>query len=1232
MKKAFLAKAGRERRFREIPAGGQGRILRGGARQHKLPEQTPVDRRRLSLDIPCMFSLRKPTRDDARKFCASQASAPFTYAAVGATADVPPPGFDVDRLRVPIGAGPEAFERAKQALLAWRQFDLGWVEAVLADAPLIAGQVVAVAGRACGAWTLNAARIVYVVDEPQRFGFAYGTLPRHVECGEERFLVEYDAEGRVWYEVAAFSRPRHLAARLAYPFLRRWQARFRRESAEVLRRVVAAAHSAGESNGCERRSVAPTFRFASIALFVLAMVGAAAAFVLPRTGARPIGGEALRRYAPLEDGDGRRATVHDSAGRATSVQSTNVRLLHPAAALASELRTAQRAALARLLLRPGETQLDDGETSERLAAEGELFEVRTREVDASGKFAESAAFLVRTATGLFLVGSRSDGSDDDLSYHPPLKLLDAHCDVGRSWSQTGEQRLGESTVAYRWEARIEAAEFDADEPRRDGDFRAVRNRLQLLRRDRTIYDVTIVERYAADRGIVAWTKFDDDGKLLERGVAGLDTDELPASSASSAAEPTPAAFDSWSLTPFAAAMPAGPNVVGNVAPSWIPTDPPLIVVVDADGDLTARSAADGTAPIAWRFHPRGTIVSPPTFDPRRNRLYFGTTAKRVYCLDAHGLFRWSYDAGDAVVAQPRAAGDFVFFGCEDRHVYILDATTGSLRRRHRCGGPIASSFAVARDTAAVGSDDGCAYAFDPATGDLHWTESCDGPIETPLEAAGSMLLATTYEGAVVALDSATGRRLWAVDGGERFESGCVARDELAFAVDGGCLSVIETATGRRRLRTADLGYVGPPAIVGEALFVARRDGAIQRLDREGKPSQTWTCAASSFGGATPEFRRGPIVGGGALWIVDARSNLWRLGPRTHEPTPLRLRWTKRFTDAPFAKSYLNVTPVRYGRKAVVLDAERNIYLADPAAGEVRTVGKFGGAGTVSVEPVVAGDTLIASAADTLYAVRLSDGLPLWTFAGQGVPFHPAAVAGDLVFWMVQHSEPPADGSSGTLYALRAETGALAWKKPLGAHVAPGGIAVDGRRLYLSAPSAAYDCATGRELWRMQGSEAALGGGTLDFSQETFFVGLVDAQGQGLLRALRTDDGRTLRDVRLGRDVLHPFERPWISGTTLIVPLWSGEIVAFAEDGAELWRHRPTPPRLGGITVADEKVWLMRRNSEVAALDAATGRIVARHAINVNLTAVDGFAPRPLVADGYVAAPLTLNLFTFELLR
>jgi uncharacterized protein (UPF0548 family) len=62
-------------------------------------------------------------------------------------------------------------------------------------------------------------RVVYVVDEPDRRGFAYGTLPGHAESGEELFLVRYDpATEDVFAEVTAFSRHATWWSRLASPF------------------------------------------------------------------------------------------------------------------------------------------------------------------------------------------------------------------------------------------------------------------------------------------------------------------------------------------------------------------------------------------------------------------------------------------------------------------------------------------------------------------------------------------------------------------------------------------------------------------------------------------------------------------------------------------------------------------------------------------------------------------------------------------------------------------------------------------------------------------------------------------------------------------------------------------------------------------------------------------------------------------------------------------------------
>jgi uncharacterized protein (UPF0548 family) len=189
-----------------------------------------------------MVSIRRPSPETLRTFLASQSKFGFTYSAVGATATVPPAGYDVDHTRIKLGEGEAVFARAKAALLRWDHFRLGWVEAWSPNATIDKGDLVAVLARHVGLWWLNACRIVYLVDDEEplrRFGFAYGTLPSHAEMGEERFLVEWDrATGEVWYDILAFSRPHYLMTRLGYPFVRQVQHRFAKGSSSAMLKTV----------------------------------------------------------------------------------------------------------------------------------------------------------------------------------------------------------------------------------------------------------------------------------------------------------------------------------------------------------------------------------------------------------------------------------------------------------------------------------------------------------------------------------------------------------------------------------------------------------------------------------------------------------------------------------------------------------------------------------------------------------------------------------------------------------------------------------------------------------------------------------------------------------------------------------------------------------------------------------------------------------------------------------
>lgn len=200
-----------------------------------------------------MILLTKPNPASIRRFLNDQQTAAFSYSEVGATNRVPPAGYAINHTRKPLGKGQAVFEAACNALRAWQQLQLGWVDCWPHDAPIVAGTHVAVLGRACGLWWMNACRVVYTIDECQpspRFGYAHGTLPNHLATGEERFLVEMTADEKVWIDILAFSRPNTALARLGYPLMRRAQRKFGLQSAGRIQAAVASTiYPAGPLTG-----------------------------------------------------------------------------------------------------------------------------------------------------------------------------------------------------------------------------------------------------------------------------------------------------------------------------------------------------------------------------------------------------------------------------------------------------------------------------------------------------------------------------------------------------------------------------------------------------------------------------------------------------------------------------------------------------------------------------------------------------------------------------------------------------------------------------------------------------------------------------------------------------------------------------------------------------------------------------------------------------------------------
>ena len=201
-------------------------------------------------------TLRRPHTPDLDRRLARLADLPVSYWERGVTQWTrPAPGYVRAEDSTVLGTGDEVWQRACTAIGSWGMYpDESWVKLYRDGSPRL-GQNVMVQFRLAGLWWTSPCRIVYLVDEPDRRGFAYGTLPGHVERGEELFAVERDpVSGLVTYRILMIARAVHPLARLFPWVVRLMQERFRKTSLATMRAYVARGGTGGAAEPTTDRS------------------------------------------------------------------------------------------------------------------------------------------------------------------------------------------------------------------------------------------------------------------------------------------------------------------------------------------------------------------------------------------------------------------------------------------------------------------------------------------------------------------------------------------------------------------------------------------------------------------------------------------------------------------------------------------------------------------------------------------------------------------------------------------------------------------------------------------------------------------------------------------------------------------------------------------------------------------------------------------------------------------
>jgi uncharacterized protein (UPF0548 family) len=173
-----------------------------------------------------MWSIARPSAPKLDALLAKVAALPLSYPEVGMTREPqPPPGYGREHQHVELSID---FAAARAAVIAFATHQLPYLFLHPSNVSAVFGANVLVVARVGPLWTTNPCRIVYVDDTPDRFTYAYGTLPGHSEHGEETFTVERTKTG-VIAETVAYARPQDWLARIGAPVAHRFQARVKRD-------------------------------------------------------------------------------------------------------------------------------------------------------------------------------------------------------------------------------------------------------------------------------------------------------------------------------------------------------------------------------------------------------------------------------------------------------------------------------------------------------------------------------------------------------------------------------------------------------------------------------------------------------------------------------------------------------------------------------------------------------------------------------------------------------------------------------------------------------------------------------------------------------------------------------------------------------------------------------------------------------------------------------------------
>lgn len=362
------------------------------------------------------------------------------------------------------------------------------------------------------------------------------------------------------------------------------------------------------------------------------------------------------------------------------------------------------------------------------------------------------------------------------------------------------------------------------------------------------------------------------------------------------------------------------------------------------GGPAHRGVYEGGGPtllgLAWRAPTDGDVISSPTI--AGNVVFVGSGDGHLYALDlATGDRKWAYDAGSAVASSPAVGGGLAFAAARDGSIFAVDEVTGARRWRqrtgpdlplpwgHESGDHFISSPVYFENTVIVGAGDGGVYALDAATGRRRWRAATEGRVRSSPAVANGRVYVGSDDGRVYCFDLGSGALRW------RYDTEGTTLNSSSYGFD------------RRSIQSS-------PTVSDGVVYVGARDGFLYAIGADDGKLRWRVDHKISWVITSPAVAEHVIYDGSsdghfAQAVDSSGKERWRFS-----------------TDVPVWSS-----PAVAGSLVYFGDAAGRIHAVDRATGAERWMFRTGA--PVFSSPAVAGDLVVVGSTDGgVYALRTGD--------------------------------------------------------------------------------------------------------------------------------------------------------------------------------------------------------------------------------------------------------------------